>query len=291
MTNLKTFANKIFGWIYDRFPEFFSIPKEFLPKANMRIPTRTYISLGFLYASMTYIISFFIISIVLDLFFELLLFIKIAFLMFLPLFISIIVFLIHVFVPYLKAQNRRRNIETNLPFGIAHMGAIVGSGVPPQIVFKLLGKYKEYGEFAVEMKRVSRNIELFGMDPVSAVKQVALTTPSESLRELLSGFISTTESGGNVKFYLRNAGKQALFEWRAKRQRFVQQLSTYAEFYTGILIAAPLFLISLFSVMNMISPQFGGFAILDLMRVSIYAMIPIMNGGFLAFLHYTQVEM
>jgi flagellar protein FlaJ len=290
MINLKAFANKIFGWIYDKFPEFFSITKEFLPKANIRMPTRTYVSLGFLYASIAYVLSFFMISMVLNLF-DFFLFLKIAFLIFLPFFISIIVFLIYIFAPYFKAQARKRDIETNLPFGIAHMGAVVGSGVPPQMVFKILGEYKEYGEFAVEMRRISKNMELFGMDPVSAVRQVALTTPSESLRELLSGFISTTESGGNIKFYLRNAGKQALFEWRAKRQRFVQQLSTYAEFYTGILIAAPLFLISLFSVMNMISPRFGGFAILDLMRVSIYALIPIMNGGFLAFLHYTQVEM
>jgi len=129
------------------------------------------------------------------------------------------------------------------------------------------------------------------MDPISAVKQVAATTPSESLKELLTGFVTTTESGGDVKVFLANAGKQALFEWRTKRKRFIGQLSTYAEFYTGILIAAPLFIISLFSVMNMISGKVAGFGILQLMKISIYAAIPLLNIGFLLFLHITQVEM
>ena len=115
MINLKPFANKIFGWVYDKFPEFFSITKEFLPKANIRIPTRTYVSLGLLYASIAYILSLFMISVALNLFFNLFLFLKIAFLIFLPFFISIIVFLIYIYAPSFKAQDRKREIERIYP--------------------------------------------------------------------------------------------------------------------------------------------------------------------------------
>ncbi len=94
-----------------------------------------------------------------------------------------------------------------------------------------------------------------------------------------------------MKTYLKNAGEQSLFTWRTKRQKYLQQLSTYAEFYTGLLIAAPLFLIALFSVMYMIQPEVGGFDIFQLMRVSIYLIIPSLNIAFLVFLHVTQVEM
>ena len=86
-------------------------------------------------------------------------------------------------------------------------------------------------------------------------------------------------------------GEKDLFEWRTKRQKYLQQLDTYAEFYTGLLIAAPLFIISLFSVMNMIESNLGGVGILQLMKLSIYILVPALNIGFMLFLHSTQVEM
>lgn len=134
-------------------------------------------------------------------------------------------------------------------------------------------------------------MDTFGMDPMTSMREVAKRTPSEKFRQLLLGFVSTIEGGGDLKLYLKNAGEQALFTWRIKRQKYIQQLSAYAEFYTGILIAAPLFIIALFSVMNMIQPELGGFGILDLMKMSIYLLVPIVNVGFVIFLEITQVEM
>jgi flagellar protein FlaJ len=136
-----------------------------------------------------------------------------------------------------------------------------------------------------------RNIETFGIDPLTAVKEVADKTPSDEFREMLLGFVTTTESGGNIKVFLKSAGEQALFNWRMKRERFLQQLSTYAEFYTGIMIAAPLFIIALFSVMSMIQPTIGSFEILNLMRISIYLIVPTLNSVFLVFLRGIEVEM
>ncbi|MCD6403170.1 MAG: type II secretion system F family protein [Candidatus Aenigmarchaeota archaeon] len=290
MKRIKHFANKTFGWIYDKYSVLFEIVRDSLPKANMRIPARTYISLGFFYSTMAYVLSFLFVAIYVTLK-KLPVFSSIAMLIFIPTIIAVISFLTYMFIPYYNAEKRKRDIETNLPFAIAHMGAIAGSGIPPQAIFKLLSKFKEYGELSKEMEKITRNIEVFGMDPVTAVKEVAKTTPSESLKEVLMGFVTTTQSGGDIKVFLQNAGKQAMFEWQTKRKRFVEQLATYAEFYTGLLIAAPLFVISLFSVMNMISGKIGGIGILQLMKISIYVFIPLLNIGFLLFLHATQVEM
>ena len=187
-------------------------------------------------------------------------------------------------------MDRRKSIEVNLPFVLTHMGSVAQSGVPPYVIFKLISQFEEYGEAAKEFGKIVRNIEVFGMDPITAVKEVARRTPSESLKQILLGFASTTEAGGNVRLFLKNAGQQALFEWRIKREKFMQQLSAYAEFYTGILIAAPLFMIALFGVMNIIQPQIGGYDILFLSRL-LYIIIPAINIGFLMFIKGTEVEM
>lgn len=292
MLNYKGLATLLFGEIADKYSNIniFSMIKNNLPKADIRIPFRSYMSMILLSCVLVYFTT------LLALFFALRIFVvstlmKIIYMIFVPILNALVAFAVLSFYPYQRSLSRRRNIETNLPFVLTHMGAVVASGVPPYVVFKLISEFEEYGEVSKEMRKIVRNVDTFGIDPMTAVRQVAERTPSEDLKQILSGFVTTTESGGDVKLFLKNAGQQALFEWRIKREKFLQQLSAYAEFYVGILIAAPLFIIALFSVMNMISPTMGGFDILWLMKMSIYMIVPVLNVGFLLFMRGMEVEM
>lgn len=292
MLNYKGLATLLFGGTVDKYSNIsiFAITKNNLPKADIKTAFRTYMSTVLLSCVLIYFISLFVLFFALKVVVVTTL-MKTIYMIFVPLLNAIAAFVILSFYPYQKALSRRRNIETNLPFVLTHMGAVVASGVPPYVVFRLISEFEEYGEVSKEMRKIIRNVDTFGIDPMTAVKQVAERTPSEDLKQILSGFVTTTESGGDVKLFLKNAGQQALFEWRIKREKFLQQLSAYAEFYVGILIAAPLFIIALFSVMNMISPTMGGYNILDLMKMSIYLIVPVLNIGFLLFIRGMEVEM
>lgn len=283
-------AKKIFGKFPDRYPYLFSSIKNNLPKSGINISHKVYCQVLCLITLTSYFIGLMLVPISFF-FFESSLFMKILSIIFFPVSIALIAFISGTYYPYQKIISRRKSIEMNLPFAISHMGAIAASGIPPSAVFKMIGRFEEYDVLAEEMNKITNNIESFGMDPVTAMKETAKRTPSQKFKQLLYGCVSTIESGGNLNLYLRNAGKETLFRWRMKRQRYLQQLSAYAEFYTGLLIAAPLFLISLFSVMNMIQPQLGGFGILQLMKLSIYIFVPALNIGFIFFLQITQIEM
>lgn len=290
MANARSLAVMLFGWVVDKYGDLFSIVRDNLPKAEMKITFRTYLSIVFFIAAITYFAS--LVALILALrIVEISLMMWIVYLIFVPIMNSIVCMVVLIFRPYQKASSRRKNIESNLPFVLTHMGAIAQSGVPPYVVFRLIAEFEEYGEVSTEMKKIVRNIETFGINPLKAVKEVAERTPSDKLKQVLFGFVTTTESGGDVKIYLKNAGEQAIFDWRIKREKFLQQLSAYAEFYTGILIAAPLFIIALFAVMAMIQPTVAGYDILFLTKLSIYFIVPMLNGGFLLFLHGTEVEM
>jgi len=289
MADIRGFATNLFGGIIDKNPTAFDFVKNNLTKANIKIAYRTYMSITILISIITYAATFITLLVALP-FIPLSFIIRMMYFLFVPVLTAISAFVIFSFYPYQKASSRKKNIESSLPFVLTHMGAIAESGVPPYVIFKLISEFKEYGEVSEEMGKIVRNIEVFGQNPLTAVKEVADKTPSESFKQLLLGFITTAESGGNVKIFLRGAGDQALFEWRMKREKFLQQLSAYAEFYTGILIAAPLFIIALFAVMNMISPTLSGYNILDLMKLSIYVLVPVMNIVFLVFLRGVEVE-
>lgn len=291
LNSYKRIADKYFGWTTQKYPEILKMVDYTIPKSGMSISPKNYISFIFLSVFICYFISLAATSILFFTVFKFDILISFLSVVFIPFIIAILIFVAGIFYPYQKTQSRGNSIATNLPFALSHMGAIASSGVPPTAIFKLLAEFKEYDVLAEEMGKIVRNIDVFGFDPISAMREVAKRTPSEKFKQLLLGIATTIESGGDLKTYLKNAGEQSLFTWRTKRQKYLEQLSAYAEFYTGLLIAAPLFLISLFSVMYMIQPQLGGFDILQLMKISIYLVVPSLNIGFLVFLQLTQVEM
>ncbi|MCX8179070.1 MAG: type II secretion system F family protein [Candidatus Aenigmarchaeota archaeon] len=280
---------KLFGFVPENYPEIFKQLNSELPKSGMKTPKKVYNSIVVMNSFIAFLLGI-VAVFVFKSFNEINIFSFIIYLIFVPIVFFLVGFVASYFYPIQKTASRRANIEANLPFVVAHMGSIASSGIPPSAVFKLLAKFKEYGVLSDEMEKIVTNIEVFGLDPVTAMKEVAKRTPSEKFKQVLLGFASTIESGGSLKFYLKNMSEQTLFHWRIKREKYIQQLSTYAEFYTGILIAAPLFIISLFSVMNMIEPNLGGIGIFQLMKISIYALIPILNIVFILFLSATQVE-
>lgn len=287
--SLKGFATSNFGWIVDKYPEFFSTLKENLPKADMKISHRTYASLvifiSIVMLFLSFIISFITLGIV-----KISILLRFFYSIFTSFLVAIVTFLIFIFYPSQKADRRKKDIETNLPFALTHMGAIAESGIPPYVVFRLISRFKEYGEISKEIGKIVKSVDEFGVDPLTAVKEVAKRTPSDQFKQILLGFATTVEAGGNIKIFLKTVGEEALFDWRMKREKFLHQLSTIAEFYTGILIAAPLFIISLFAVMNMIQPTLAGFGIFDLMKLSIYILVPLINIGFLFFLSTIEVK-
>ncbi len=201
---------------------------------------------------------------------------------------SATILLIFYTYPFHQLTTKKTSIESNMPFAINHMAAIASSGVPPFIVFRLLMNVKEYGEITHEFRRIVRNTEVFGMDILSSVKNVSDRTPSPQFKQFLSGIVSTITSGGDLKAYLENSGKEALFDYRLKREKYLQTLSTYADFYTAVLIAAPLFFVSILSIMSLIGGQVLGLSIPTAMRLGIYVLMPAMNIVFLLFIHYTQ---
>ena len=286
--SLRGIATSLFGWIPEKYPELFTSVRENLPKADIKMTYVTYVSFSILMSllialsSMPLVVAAFMI-------FKLPFPLILIFSVFVPFILFFSSFLIFLFYPSQKANGRRVNIENNLPFILTHIGAVVATGIPPHVVFRLVSRFKAYGEAAKEFEKIVYSIDVLGIDPLTAIKEVADRTPSDELKQVLMGFVTTVESGGNAREFLKTVADQVMFRWTMKREKFLQQLSTFAELYTGLLIAAPLFIISLFAVMAMIQPTLAGYNIQDLMQLCIYILVPAINIGFLLFLKGIEV--
>jgi len=275
-----------FGWLAESSIKNFEMLRPHLRGARIKILLKTWVSMIFFTSFLAYAVSLVAVVVtgmVFDIFF-LLYFVMIAFI---PVLAASFAFLIFYIYPIERAKGRAKSIENNLPFAITHMSAIISSGIPPEFMFSLVAGFKEYGEISEEAGLIVKDIRTFGSSSIAAMKNVASQTPSKELKQLLMGISSSIETGGNLNLYLKEMADKALFDYRVKREKYLKTLSTYADIYTALLVAAPLFMLSTLATMSIIGGDVMGLSIGQLVQVMTWAVLPFLNIAFLAFIHIT----
>lgn len=173
-------------------------------------------------------------------------------------FLSIPLFLIlgihtYLAIPGSISSRRARDIDYKLPYALNFISAMSSANVTPITVFRGLSKQPVYGEVQREANRISRDVEVLGMDLISSLHAGILRSPSLSFQEFLQGIITTITTGGELKPYFIEKTEELIRENRSDQKRFIANLSLLAESYVTIVVAAPLFVIIMLSVLMLIS--------------------------------------
>lgn len=276
-----------FGGVADRSLSSFKPLEPHLKKAKINILLKAWVSMIFFTTVVILVASSMIIYFSLTYLVQIDIFMYVFSIVFLPVFVASVVFIIFYLYPVQKENSIKDSIENNMPFAITHMSAIASSGIPIEFMFDLLTGFKEYGAISDEARIIVRNIRSFGMSSVDAIKSVAKNTPSQEFAELLTGIVSIVESGGNLITYLNNMAERALFDYKIKREKYMKTLSTYADIYTALLVAAPLMMLSLLATMSIIGGDILGLSIDEVIIMITWVVLPIMNTTYIAFIHVT----
>lgn len=160
--------------------------------------------------------------------------------------------------PIIKADSRKRSLEDELPFTTGYLSILAGAGVPPAQMFRSLAKVDPTLATSQEAKQIVRDVELFGIDVISAMESASKRTPSEKFRELLEGFIATMHSGGDLTKYLSERSQQFMRLKKIALRRLGDTLGVLAEFYVVMLVAGPLILVVMLAVMAMLGGGIQG---------------------------------
>jgi len=178
--------------------------------------------------------------------------------------------------PIYCADKRKRELEDELPFTTGYMAILTSAGVSPEKIFYSLSNLSMPLAVSCEAKDVVRDVNLFGLDIISALEEASNRAPSERFREMLEGFISTVHSGGNLAAYLREKSRQYMKLKRISLKKFSDTLSMLSEFYVALLLTGPLLLVIMLAVMAMLGG--GGFGMLSpgpLLSLLTYLGIPL----------------
>lgn len=273
---LEALSFRFFGRIAPTFLKRVFEFEDFLQRADMRIYPETYVSLMFFVATLTLPVS--IIAIVLLYLFQ---FIPLIFLVPTPLFVMIIFML----TPLSKAGERSTRLEREMPFAATYVAVMASGGIPPYTSFKRLGEAELLPAMSSEARNLVRDVEIFGVDPLTAMRKSAKANPLDIYREFVGGYASTVIIGGDITSFLETKAEE-LFKTRAARVRAAaERLGMLLESFIIIMVLMSLCFYILFSVESIYST---GMSSISGIMLYTYVFTPLLSFVFIYLAHGMQ---
>jgi flagellar protein FlaJ len=191
--------------------------------------------------------------------------------------------------PVYCADKHKRELDDELPFTSGYMAILASAGVSPEKIFYSLSNLDVPLAASTEAKEVIKNINLFGLDIISALEKTSSRTPSKKFRDTIEGIISTIHTGGNLGGFLREKFRTAMKLKKLNLKKYSDNLSVLSEVYVALLLTGPLLLVIMVSVMSVLGG--GGLGLLSpdlLLSLLTYLLIPVCAVIFLIILDSTS---
>ncbi|MDH3276838.1 MAG: type II secretion system F family protein [Nitrosopumilus sp.] len=185
------------------------------------------------------------------------------------------VFVVLQMIPSMKVKTRSSKLMEEIPHFIGYMSTLATSGLSLEGIFKAIAREESEEEIVKDSKLIVRNLDIMGMDLITAITDLIHRTPHGAYSELLEGAIITAQSGGDLKEYFNATAKVQLEEKKQLMARTTESLGAVAEIYTILLIVFPLLAVIMLSIMGIMSPSLGGLDLVTLINILTFAILPL----------------
>jgi len=241
---LEAWSFRLFGRFAPSFLKHVIQFKDYLERAKIKIYPETYISLMLFIAALTLPVP--IVSIIILYLYG---FIPLIFLVPLPIYIMIGFMLI----PISRAGERASNLEREMPFAAAYISVMASGGIAPYTSFKRLAEVELMPSMRSEAREIIKDVEIFGVDPLTAIGSAAKKNPLDVFKDFLSGYASTVIIGGDIGHFLERKAED-IFKTRAIRVKAAaERLAMLLETFIIVMVLMSLCFYILFSVESIYS--------------------------------------
>jgi flagellar protein FlaJ len=276
LETLEAWSFRIFGKVAPSFLRHVVAFKDYLERAKIKIYPETYVSLMFFVAVLTIPIT--IISIMIVYFYG---FIPAIFLVPFPIYVMIGFMLI----PISRAGERASNLEREMPFAAAYISVMASGGIAPYTSFKRLAEVELMPAMRNESREIIKDVEIFGIDPLTAIENSARRNPLDIFKDFLSGYASTVIIGGDIRHFLERKAED-IFKTRALRVKAAaERLGMLLETFIIVMVLMSLCFYILFSVESIYSIGISTFSGIILYT---YLFTPLLSMMFIYLAHSMQ---
>ena len=181
-----------------------------------------------------------------------------------------------VSVPYLRAGERKREINMLLPDAVAFMYALSVGGLNQLEILRAMADAEDtYGEVSREFQSIVQETEYFGTDYRNAIQQQAMETPSDELSQFLTDMLSIVNSGGDMERFLDDKKEKHMRTAKQQQEMTLETLELFGEMYMTLSLF-PLLLIIILVIMSMLGDGQD-----MLLYGTVYVLTPLIGIGFL----------
>lgn len=183
----------------------------------------------------------------------------------------------YIYLPASKAKARGKKIDRFLPYAANFINTMSVAGVSPSEIFEALSKIELYGEIRKEAKKITTEINMMGVDSITAMQNAIRISPSTKFKEFIQGILATIQSGSELGPYFERCVEKYMAKDIIDRKRNLESLAIMAEAFVVTVIAFPLFLAIIISIMGLTAD--GGIAFEFLYMIALL-ILPMAYFGF-----------
>ncbi|MBI4258850.1 MAG: type II secretion system F family protein [Thaumarchaeota archaeon] len=183
-----------------------------------------------------------------------------------------------LYSPKMSQSSRASALDHELPFVMGFMVVLAGGGVPPLGVLRRLINMKFFPAAAKEAKRILVDIDVFGLDPISAMEKAAKYNPNKFFSEFLYGYTTVLKTGGDFVAYLSAKLSDVFQTTSVKIKRASETIALLAEGFVAVTALLGITLFTLYQVQSLLSPGSGG---LETIMAFSFIGVPALSGLFI----------
>jgi flagellar protein FlaJ len=178
---------------------------------------------------------------------------------------AILVLVIFVVYPINRTKQRKAEIESSLVYTTGYMGVLAAGGISIEQIFDRVNQVEHRTAIKELAKRLTTNVNVFGLDIIAALKDVIKHSPSDVFSKLLVGITNTLKTSGDLKGLLTFETERLMSKKREDMKKTLNTLLGLGEVYIAGVVMGPvtfIIMITILSVMGNVA--FGMSPILQL---------------------------
>lgn len=169
-----------------------------------------------------------------------------------PIIIFVVGLLFTVFYPFIKYQEMKKSVNTNLHYFITYAGTLSTVRVPRVILFKNISENENFGHISDVFKKINYLAKDWTLGFATATREMSSRVPSNILGDFLDRFAVALDFGQDLEVFLDEEQTSIMEDFRVEYEQSLETikllqdtfiaLSVSFSFILGVTLLAPLLL-------------------------------------------------
>lgn len=203
--------------------------------------------------------------------------------------IPLIVILMGIIIPKVKASNRVTGLKTEIPYASMYISVMTSGGLSPFESLLRLRHADLLPNMQKEVSRIESIVTSTGVDPVTAMETAAKVVNLNEYKELLLGYASMVRTGGDTVHYLFNQTSNMFKNVSTRIKTLGENMGVLMEAYTIVGVLGVLGLFLMF-VIGMALPAAGLSVSVEQFILFSYIILPVISMVFLYISDLAQIN-